>query len=184
MFGPAGFGVSMRESWYRQALVFKPPAARSDVRTDAQAVPEITRLTRFAETVNRWLPSERGRLLWIEHWNVEYPSIYDFFMVARSGLGESRSLNEAPGHYFDAFRYGEEDQLKIDKDHAREVSILISLVSLILIGGWDAWLIADGGSVDRVELWEGNIFFHTGDRYQRARAESLLEQFNCRRKLA
>jgi hypothetical protein len=93
-----------------------------------------------------------------------------------------RSLSEAPGHYFDPYPYNERDQAKISPEQARQTGILIGLMSLLMIGGWDAWLVAEGSS-DRIEFWEGNIFFHSSEAARTADAESLMDQFNCPRDL-
>jgi hypothetical protein len=79
----------------------------------------------------------RHRLLWIDHWDSFFPSIYETFVAARVGLGETRSLSEAPGHYFDPYPYDERDQAKISPEQARETGILIGLMSLLMIGGWE-----------------------------------------------
>ncbi|MCW5749247.1 MAG: hypothetical protein KIT36_23860, partial [Alphaproteobacteria bacterium] len=94
-------------------------------------------------------------MLWIDYWNNDFPSAYALFVAARVGLGETRSLSEAPGHYFDPHPYGERDQTRISQEQARETGILVGLTSLLMINGWDGWLVAADSS-DRIEFWEGN----------------------------
>jgi hypothetical protein len=53
---------------------------------------------------------------------------------------------------------------------------------MILMTSSDGWLIAEG-SIDRIEFWEGNIFFHSKDAKQIERANALLDSFGCSREL-
>jgi hypothetical protein len=79
--------------------------------------------------------------------------------------------------------YHERDQTKIGPAQARETGILAGLTSMVMIGGWDAWLIADGGS-DRIEFWEGNMFFHSSRPARLTEAEVLMREFDCPRELS
>jgi hypothetical protein len=178
ILGASGFSVSVKHAWYRVALVLERNLAAGQARIGGRPTPDVARLARFAEAVNRWLPTNRGRLLWVDHTSVAYPSPHALFMAARAGLGETRPLSAAPGHYFDPHPYDQEDQTEISEEHAKQVGIMLGLMSLIMIGAWDAWLIADN-SVNRVEFWEGNIFFHSSETPQIARAKSLMREFNC-----
>jgi hypothetical protein len=93
-----------------------------------------------------------------------------------------RSPSEAPGHYFDPFPYHECDQTKIPPEQARQTGILVGLMSLIMIGDWDGWLVAEGSS-DRIEFWEGNLFFYSSDSSRLADAKALMIEFDCPRDL-
>ena len=53
-------------------------------------------------------------------------------------------------------------------------------MSLMMINGWDGWLVADGSS-DRIEFWEGNIFFYSNEKSRLTIANSLMDQFDCPR---
>jgi hypothetical protein len=121
-----------------------------------------------------------ARVLWVDSWNWDFPSTYELFMAARVGLGETRSLFDAPGHYFDPHAYEERDQTKISPAQVREAGILIGLTSLLMINGWDGWLVAAGHD-DRIEFWEGNIFFYSSKRSWLADAEALINEFGCPR---
>jgi hypothetical protein len=182
ILGATGFRVSTEHAWYRKALILKGDPADRQSRIGGRPTLDISRLANFAEAINRWLPTNRHRLLWVDHSNSDYPSVYDIFVSARAGLGDARSLSEAPGHYFDSHHYDQQDQTEISPEQAREVGIMVGLMSLIMIGGWDAWLVADN-CADRVEFWEGNIFFHSGESSTVARAELLLNDFDCPREL-
>jgi hypothetical protein len=182
LFGKDGFSVNSEQDWYRIELLLEPKVASQQFRIGGRPTSDANRLVSFAETLNRWLPPNRHRLLWVEHWQDSFPSTCDLFMAARVGLGEARSMSEAPGHYFDSFPYDEQDQTKISPEHARQTGILVGLMSLMMIGGWDGWLVADG-SADRIEFWEGNLFFHSSERSRLADAESLMDQFHCPRNL-
>jgi hypothetical protein len=116
--------------------------------------------------------------LWVDHWLNTYPSIHALFVAARLGLGEVRPISEAPGHYFDAQPYHERDQLLISSAHSREVGALIGLSSLIWLNQWDGWLVAQNNR-DRIEFWEGNLFFYSEDSNRLAAAAELLKEFKC-----
>jgi hypothetical protein len=182
IFGPEGFDVSLDHAWYRRALRLGSDRAVNEDRIAGRPTVDPSQLALFALEVNAWLPTNRSRLLWIDHWNSDYPGVDQMVVAARAGLGETRSLSEAPGHLFDSYPYDERDQQKISPDQSRETSILVSLMTLIMIGGWDAWLVAGEGA-DRVEFWEGNIFFYSGDPTMLSSAETLLARFNCARTL-
>jgi hypothetical protein len=47
------------------------------------------------------------------------------------------------------------------------------MAAILLATGSDGWLVAPG-AVDRVEFWEGNIFFHSADTERLAAASELL----------
>jgi hypothetical protein len=130
------------------------------------------------EALNRWLPSHRHRLLWVDHWDLHYPNTHGLFVAARAGLGETRSLSETPGHYFAPYPYEEQDQTKISPEHAQELGILIGLMSLLMMNDWDGWLVADGCS-DRIEFWEGYFFFHSSEPARLAEAEAIISHFGC-----
>src|SRR6266480_3806193 len=99
------------------------PNSRQD-RVGGRPTLHLHRFAQFAEAMNRWHLTNRHRLLWVDHGANHFPSTYALFMAARAGLGETRSLSEAPGHYFDPFPYDERDQLKISQDQARQTGIL------------------------------------------------------------
>jgi hypothetical protein len=182
IFSKAGFSVSTAQEWYRTSLVLEPKISARQRRIGGRPPPLVTRLPQFSEALNRWLPSNQHRLLWIAHFNRDFPNTYALFIAARVGLGETRSLSEAPGHYFDPFEYHEQDQLLISPEQAQQTSILVGLMSLIMINGWDGCLIADD-SVDRIEFWEGNILLYSEEELRLGDATSLMTQFDCPRDL-
>jgi hypothetical protein len=49
-----------------------------------------------------------------------------------------------------------------------------------MIDGWDGWLIAEG-SADRIEFWEGNLYFYSKDKSRLAEAEALMTEYDCPR---
>lgn len=182
LFGSVGFHISVDRKWHCVALVADSSLARRQARVGARPAADVTRLAHFSEALNRWLPSNRHRLLWIDHWSFDFPSIHETFIAVRAGLGEVRSLSEAPGHFFDPYPWDERDQTAISREQDRETSLLVGLISLVMIDGWDAWLVADG-TVERIEFWEGNIFMHSNEPSRMAEAEALFSEFGCRRDL-
>jgi hypothetical protein len=180
LFGQVGFSVY--SDVYRTTLLLKPEIASRQHRVGGRPAPDAHRLAYFGEALNRWHPPNVHRLLWVSHWNNDFPSTHALFVAARVGLGETRSLTEAPGHYFDPHPYDERDQTEITPEQARETGLLVGLMSLLMINGWDGWLIADG-SADRIEFWEGNLFFYSREKPRLADANALMDEFGCRRDL-
>lgn len=178
LFGKSGYRVNADQAWYRLALVLEPAIAAKQTRIGGRPTPNVERLPYFAEAVNRWHPTRKHRLLWIDHFEESFPSVRHLFIAARAGLGDTRSLSEAPGHCFEPFDYDERDQTRIEPLQAGETSILVGLMSLLMAGGWDGWLVADGCH-DRIEFWEGNIFFHSTEASRLRDAETLMNEFDC-----
>ncbi len=52
-------------------------------------------------------------------------------------------------------------------------------MALVMIDGWDGWLIA--GNADRIEFWEGNVFFYAHEPVRLAAAQALMTKFECPR---
>lgn len=176
-FGSLGFSVLVAEEWRRRALVLDSKVAARQHRVGMRHEVGRGGLDDFAERLNRWLPSGCGRLLWIDDWNDLYPNIQAVFSAARAGLGEKRSVSEAPGHYFDAHPYDNADQTEISPDHLKEIGLIVGFVVLIMIAEWDGWLIAEH-SADRVEFWEGNVFLHSSDARKIESAKALMAEFD------
>lgn len=180
LLGRNGFSVVAHAELGRTALVLDPTIASQQTRVGGRPPPNVRHLPYFAEAMNRWHSPDMDRLLWVDHWNNDFPNTYETFIAARVGLGESRSLSDAPGHHFDPQAYHERDQTKITPEQARQIGILIGFMSLMMINGWDGWLVADGSS-DRIEFWEGNIFFYSNEKSRVTIANSLMDQFDCPR---
>ena len=178
-FGGLGFRVSFEHAWYRIALYLK---GIQQYRTGCHPSSDLQALRQDIVQLNRWLPSNRGRLLWVDHSDSMYPSVESTFLAVKAGLGEQRSLDEAPGHYFDAFPWDEEDQTAISPEQANETDVLIGLTSLMMVGAWDGWLIASDCG-DRIEFWESNLFFHSADQRRMAAAEELIAELGWSRQL-
>lgn len=178
LYGPTGFSVVSNHAWHRNTLTLESKMAAQQKRIGGRPAVYVDQLAQFAEALNRWHPTNRQRLLWVDHWADDFPSTHALFLAPRAGLGETRSLSDAPGHRFDSFPYGERDQLKISPEQGRQTGLLIGLTSLMMMNGWDGWLLADG-SADRIEFWEGNLFFHSVDKARLVEAELLTDEFNC-----
>jgi hypothetical protein len=178
LFGHAGFSVTSNPLLERTAFVLNPAIASRQTRVGGRPTQDVSSLPDFVEALIRWYPPRVHRMLWIDQWNRDFPSACELFLAARIGLGETRSLSEAPGHCFDRYPYDERDQTRISHEQARETGILVGLTSLVMINGWDAWLIAGDGS-DRIEFWEGNIFFYSSETSRLNAARSIMDQFNC-----
>jgi hypothetical protein len=114
----------------------------------------------------------------VDHCNDLFPSTYSFFLAARRGVGETRSPLEAPGHLFDAFPYHERDQQEISEAQAGEMGLLMGLMTSLVLNGWDGWLVSSAGE-ERIEFWEGNVFFYATVNARLTDAKRLLNEFGC-----
>lgn len=177
-----GFTAMSRPEVQRTPLVLDKEIASGQRRVGGRPPSVLSQLSDFVDGMVRWYPSPSPRVLWLDSWNWDFPSSYDLFVSARKGLGEIRSLFDVPGHYFNSYPYDERDQTKIPPDQAHETGLLIGFTSLLMINGWDGWLVAPGTS-DRIEFWEGNFFFYSADTARLRAAESLMDAFGCPRDL-
>jgi len=184
IFSPAGFSVSLKHVWYRSALILSKEQTVGQLSVGARPPAEICMMGYFIRAINRWLPTDTERLLWIDHWEyVPYEFNDEFLLAARNGLGEVRSLTDAPGHYFEKQNWAEEDQTEVTEAHQRAMGLLEGISTMMLMTGSDGWLIANG-SIDRVEFWEGNVFFYSKDAEQIKRASEIFDKFGCSRELS
>lgn len=102
IFNDPKFTVSLDHAWYRSALVLDPSYGKQQTRIAAEQPSDIGSLAHFVRTLNRWLPSNRERLLWVDHWETGVYGGFENAMVVATwrGLGETRSLQDAPGLYW------------------------------------------------------------------------------------
>ena len=89
----------------------------------------------------------------------------------------------APGHYFEPQPYAEQDQFAATRELRANLTLLVGLTSMVMISGSDGYLLA-GACSDRIECWEGNLFFYSSRRERLSEAEALLKVFDCPRDLA
>src|SRR5690349_16518638 len=140
ILGDEGF-AALADDGYRSDLAIAVDIAAKQGRIGARPPGEIHRLPAFVGAVNRWLPDRRRRVFWVAHW--AGASGWDddaLLLAARAGMGESRSLAEAPGHVFDARAWAEWDQLTLSAEDRSELAILVGIGVLVLATGSDAWL--------------------------------------------
>jgi hypothetical protein len=174
------FAVVLEPKTSRQMLVLEAGVAGKQTRVAAKPPAQVAQLTHFIGAVNRWLPSNRRRLFWVDHWQLggALHNTETLVLAARAGLDEKRSLEDAPGHLFDSHPYGETEALEIGDEHNRDVGVLVGLVTLMITEASDGWLIAEGGN-DRVEFWGGSIVLHSAEASRLKAARELFRTFNC-----
>ncbi len=161
--------------------MLKKDIATKQTRLDAGPPEDIQQFLYVARALIRWLPTNQCRLLWVDHWDSGSHFPDDALVVAaRKGLGDARSIEAAPGHYFDPRPWDEEDQIEVSLKHGEDLALLSGLMLMIIATGSDGWLITDGCS-DRVEFWEGNLFLYSSDTAQIQAGEKLLEDYRCPR---
>jgi hypothetical protein len=180
LFGKDGFSINSNPEMWRFALILDPKIESRQRRVEGRPTPDVNRLAYFAQELNRWLPPKRHRLLWLSSWDNYWPNAYEVFVAARTGLGADKSLLDAPGLYFDAHDYDNQDQVEMPSEQYRDVSQLVGMMCLVMINGWDGWLIAEG-CTDRIEFWEGNLFMYSHDRSRLKEGDRLLDGFDCPR---
>jgi hypothetical protein len=173
--------LALTQPTIRGRLTFNKDVAARQMRLAAGPTRDVERLGYFAEALLRWLPNDRGRLLFIHSWASNLGNPFEALMAMRSGLGETRSLSEAPGHYIGPFSWTW-DQFEITPDQAKEAGLLIGILFIVMGSGWYAWLAAEN-CADSIEFWEGNVLFYSEDRLRITAAKTILRTYNCRRKM-
>ncbi len=181
-FGGNGFYFDISEEWYRIALGLDHPQVDMQRRVGGRPTEKTRTLVWLAHQLINWLPGSSSRLLWVSHWENHFLDFGDVMLATRRGLGEARSPSETPGHYFEALPFDELDCLALSSEQTAEINQLCGLISLMMLAGWDGWLIS-GDGIDRVEFFEGNIFFHSADPKRLKAAERLMKDANCSRTL-
>ena len=180
--GPLGFKAYARHEWGRNALRLRTPFAERQFRIAVEQPERFFCVGNFIRTINRWLPPDQERLLWVDFWNTGLYGGHENSLAewAWRGMGEKRSLLETPGILFDAQAWDQEDQTEIADPHAAALGMLVGLVTLMMMTYSDGWLISPK-SIDRIEFWEGNFFFHSDNPSQLARANDIVEEYGCKR---
>jgi hypothetical protein len=179
IFSSPKFRVCLDHQWYRSALVLDPAVAYQQTRIAAAQPTDIRGMAHFVGTLNRWLPSNRARLLWVDHWEL---GVYGFDNVlvgaAWRGLGETRPLGEACGLFLEAQDWDQEDQAEVSPVQAEARGLLAGMVAMLMMTQSDGWLVAED-CADRIEFWEGNFLFYSADAGQIERANEIVETFGC-----
>ncbi len=139
---------------------------------------DVDRLGDFVQALIRWLPKDRGRLLWISGTNTGSGNALEALKAMRVGLGERRALAASPGHYVGPFSWSW-DQSEITRDQAAQTEILAGMLFIVMGCGWDGWLAAEQ-CADLIEFWEGNLLFYSMSPERINEARALQRQFGCR----
>ncbi len=182
LLGHQGFSVSLEQEAYRSALVLEQAYASRQHRIAAEQPPQVGLISSFVLSVNNWLPADQGRVFWADRWEPGSFGGRENALVALAwrGVGDGRTLREAPGMVFDREDWNEEDQLRITASHAEALGVIIGLVTLLMMTLSDGWLVSTG-STDRVEFWEGNFFLHSADEEQLRRGHAIVKAYGCKR---
>jgi hypothetical protein len=178
--------ILLRKSGFLVAdsgLLYTDHAVRKmQTRVDGRPPDNTTTLRYFVNDLNRWLPNNKGRVLWMFDWDNNFPSLHEAFIAIRRVAGETRTILQARGHYFAPFPYHEQDQVEISEAQNAETGLLVGLVILLMCAGWSGYLVTEDCE-DWIEFWEGNLFFYSHDAEKVAAAEALLTQWQCSRQL-
>ncbi len=173
------FRVSLAHIEYRSQLYLDPVHAKTQSRIAAEQPSDIKHTPEFVRQLNRWLPTNRARLLWVDHWETGLRNGGNAIVaLAWRGLGETRSLEQAPGVFFDKQDWREDDQLAISSTQAEARSILAGIVAMLMMTLSDGWLVSPG-CADRIEFWEGNFFFHSDNSEQLRLANEIVDTLGC-----
>ena len=178
--GPSGFSINDENGWYRRHLMLDPRGCAGQKRLGCRGPGAEFNTNVFARALIAWLNGNAPRLLWIDRWDRPFLGFTELFLAARLGLGEARDLTVAPGHYVEAGPYQEWDHTQISPAQLSDINIMCSLISLVHLGGWDGWLVAEGGT-DRIEFWECYVYFHSSDPVRLADAEAIMTDYRCER---
>ncbi len=163
LLSPQGFSVSLEHEWYRSALILDQAHTCTQHRIAAEPPSSFGQISSFVRSLNQWLPPNQKRVFWADRWETGFFGGHENSLAALAwrGLGDGRTLQEAPGLLFDAEDWSEEDQLQITATHAEASGLIVGLVTLLMMTLSDGWLISTN-TTDRVEFWEGNFFFPFG----------------------
>ena len=169
--------IDATNEWYRTQLVFSPEAIGRQHRVGGGS-PSGMSYAAFSHALLDWLGGEGARLLWVSHFEDGVGGYYELFEAARKGLGATGALSGQPGLAFRPAPYHEFGVPALSAEDRAYINIACGLISLVHLGAWDGWLIARHCS-DRIEFWEGNVFFHSsqGDRLESG--EDILRRFKC-----
>ncbi len=179
LLGKGNVSVSMKEAWYRRELVLSLRHSVGQSRVGC-GQPATMPVFTFAHRLSLWLPGDGFRLVWVDHDEAGlFPNISPLLHAARRGAGEARSVIEAPGHLFDAAPWHACDEEDVPEAQRQDVQIMAGILGLMLLDGWDGWLIGEG-TFDRVELWEGNVFFYSRSGTQMDAARELIAEAGCK----
>jgi hypothetical protein len=87
----------LTHQYYRSALILDAAKPRRQTRLAARQPRDIAVADKFVRALNRWLPSNRARLLWVDHWQTGAlgGSENAIISAAWRGLGEARPLEQA-----------------------------------------------------------------------------------------
>jgi hypothetical protein len=181
VFTSPKFSVSLEHQWYRSALCLDPACAASQIRVAAEQPESLGDIPNFAGRLNRWLPTGRARMLWVDHWeDMTFCGAASLVEAAWRGLGERRSFRQAPGLHLDPQIWDEQDQTAVSPAHADAIGALVGLIALVMMSYSDGWLIS-ADCPDRIEFWEGRFFFHSSDARQLESANAIIDAFGCKR---
>ncbi len=173
LLGPVGFDVEL--SSFSEALRLDDSVAKFQRRVGA-APPELYQIRWMLTQANAWLPNAAGRVLWIDRFELNVRGDDAFILAIRRAFGELRSLEAAPGQYFAPQAWQDHDQENMGEAHGAALSLIVGMATLLLMCGAYGWLVAEGAA-ERIEFWEGNIFFHTADPALLEEAKAILK--NC-----
>jgi len=182
-FRDTGIVINTDFPEYRIGLKFIENYYAKQNRIGFEYVENKLSLSYLAKKLISWLPSCKNRLLWIEHWNFDNFSLGELAFLARKGMGETRSFSEVPGHFFRDMPFKEIDACELDEVQKSNLSFLAGLISIMILESWDGWLIASDAQ-DRIEFWEGNVYFYSNNPEQISNSKSLIGEFGFGEPLA
>lgn len=147
-------------------------------RCGGRPILDLSLVPSFIVDVNRWLPNRHPRLLYICHFEEGFPSPIDALRTLHGDSGRAADGDPPRGYLFPMLDYDLADQAAIETELYRETSLLVGLVGLILLGGWDAILFCPDRE-EWIEFWEGNILFYSVSDGRLQQAELLLQNYGC-----
>ncbi len=162
---------------YGMAMEFHPTLDRQARIGGSGPGPQFN-INAFSHAVFDWLGGEMSYLLWISHWANDVLSFYQVFEAARKGLGAADELAKTPGHLFDPAPTWDLDEAYSSAEQRANINTACGLISLLQLATWDGWLLAENRP-DRIEFWEGNVFFYSADPARLNTAKSILAAFKC-----
>jgi hypothetical protein len=120
------------------------------------------KLNYFSDRLADWLPHGVSRIIWLSDWQPRPFQLVPFTKM-RLGCGESRGLDEAPGHLFESSTEG-------------EVAIIAGLLFLIMAFNWSAFFVAEKIG-DYIYCGDEYIIFSSANREKMEEASRLISDY-------
>jgi len=174
--GRFGMQPAAANEAYGQTLLPLDPRSMDELqRIEARADLDCANVSALLLRIIGWGGFSGARLLWVSSTFSVYPDVSRLYYGLLARFGDSQSLMDRQAILFDGLG-GDIYDVFADESIREEVETLVSALSVILLGSWDAFLLSEA-SGSFVEFWEGNILFYTSRKDAASEAEAIIAEF-------